>query len=347
MHDPHVCLHVPERYRSVESRLSGLSETDGLENVTYTLSLVRAEDLEGTVKCTLEHEWKGTRKSGGNLYVYCFKDKYPSAQCQGESSEKIHFIHLMCLAAKVYNASSDDTAGVCEYGTVCKMFSEAASPHSDLTTTTLPETTTTLPETTTATTLPETTTATTLPETTTTLPETTTTLPKTTTATTLPETTTATTLPETTTTLPETTTTLPETTATSLPSSTKAGIATLKPTATRAETATVLPSPPTTEATMKPTATTLAEGQTKSRRNGDKQPDTGNTTGNLKYFLILSLLFNLILPSAVFLYMRRQRAQDHTLRTEIQLQSCTLLSATDNDSETNLLREKPEEKTIL
>ncbi|XP_068435044.1 uncharacterized protein [Clinocottus analis] len=187
--------------------LDYLRPMDWKENVTYTLSLVRAEDLEGTVKCTLEHEWKGTRKSGGNLYVYCFKDKYPSAQCQGESSEKIHFIHLMCLAAKVYNASSDDTAGVCEYGTVCKMFSEAASPH--------------------------------------------------------------------------------------------------------------------------------------------KQPDTGNTTGNLKYFLILSLLFNLILPSAVFLYMRRQRAQDHTLRTEIQLQSCTLLSATDNDSETNLLREKPEEKTIL
>ncbi|XP_041812453.1 PIH1 domain-containing protein 1 isoform X2 [Chelmon rostratus] len=243
------------------------------KNLTETISLVKTKNSEDIVECTVERECLQGRNICHILYQ-CFQRtvKEISEKCKGTTFQTVPYYHFMCLTARAFNHIPEG----CKYETVCELYRKEPSTVFDQTTLAPPPP----PTTTTTTTAP----TTTLPERTTAPPTTTTTAP--------PPTTTAptATLPERTT---AATTVLPPTTAAS---TTMAPSATLK-------SASLSPSP----TTVSQRADSKAHGQTLQSMNKTGNNNAENTEIlTLKILLMISVAFHVLVPLAVYRYMRRQ-----------------------------------------
>ncbi|XP_070779669.1 uncharacterized protein [Enoplosus armatus] len=96
-------------------------------NLTETISLVRTKDSKDVMECTVERECLQGREICHWL-PQCFdrpkvKRVTKSEKCEGETSQKVHFYHFLCLTAKAFSHTPEG----CEYETVCELYSEKPS----------------------------------------------------------------------------------------------------------------------------------------------------------------------------------------------------------------------------
>ncbi|XP_076607734.1 uncharacterized protein LOC143333546 isoform X1 [Chaetodon auriga] len=243
------------------------------KNLTETISLVKTKHSKDIVECTVERECLRGREICHILY-HCF-GRTVKVQNISEKCEgdTSQTVPYYHFMCLTAKAFLTPIPKGCEYGTVCELYPERLYTVSDQTTP---------PPTTAPTTPPPTTAPTTTPP-----------------PTTAPTTTPTTTLPPTTTTPPERTTAATTVLPPTAPATTALPLK-----------ATSLPSSPTTVAQR---AGSRGNGQTSHFKDGTDYNNAENTENlTLKILLMISVVLHVVVPVALYLYLRPQRRQNHT-----------------------------------
>ncbi|XP_040917704.1 uncharacterized protein PB18E9.04c-like isoform X1 [Toxotes jaculatrix] len=304
-------------------------------DLTRNVTLVNATNAKDIILCTLKNEHNKTTKDDVLYKVFntCQNDMpqmFPeNIKCEGESDDKISLYNFLCLTAKAF-----DYPEGCKFEPVCWLYSEITAPTTPPTSTSVTSTPTPPTSTTSMPTTPPTSTSATatLPTSATATPPTAT--PPTSATATLPTSATAT-LPTSTQTI------LPTSTQTILPTSTQTILPTSAQTILPTSAQTTLPPPPpstvlpSTTLSQTTTATTTVLQSTYGNASYKPQKETASPKPpegpdvTLRNMFIISLFLNLVLPLAVYLWMRT-KIQSETPRV-VTLEPC-------NDAEAQPMR---------